>query len=253
MVQKHPGSRCIVALEAALLVLVATLAARPLAAQNVTFTPTMPTAADQVVVQIFTLCYKPFSEPPTIVGQTITFTANPGQAPPCAAPPNVPHLVVSFRLPPLPVGTYTVQGVSGTALFFSSTLYIAPGPASTALYLHDNRFVASVSFNDPTAHGAPTAAQAVQLSDGSGYFWFFDNESPELTLKLIDGAEVNGKFWVFLASATDVAYTLTITDLFGNNNCPSPPCLVKTYTARAGHNQNVIDINAFPSLSPPPG
>ena len=248
MDKRDAGHRRSVHWGAVLLAVVALLAGRSLAAQNISITPPVPFASDHVVLQIFTLCYQPFIHPPTIEGQTITFRGDDIPPPPCPPPPAGGHFVTSFQLPQLPAGTYTVQGVTGPVVYFSTTLVILPAfveaPTSTLLYFHQSRFVASVSWH--TAKGTPTAAQAVPLSDGSGFFWFFDSENPELTVKVIDGTAVNGHFWVFVASSTDLAYTLTITDQ-SSTSCTHPPCSVKTYTAHAGHNQNVIDLKAFPS------
>jgi hypothetical protein len=49
---------------------------------------------------------------------------------------------------------------------------------------------------------------------GGGYFWFFDADTPELFVKVIDAcvAPFNA-YWVFTAGLTNVAYTLLVTDL----------------------------------------
>ncbi len=48
----------------------------------------------------------------------------------------------------------------------------------------------------------------------SGVFSFFGGENWELLVKVLDGCALNGSFWIFGAAATDVEYTLVITDLF---------------------------------------
>ena len=60
------------------------------------------------------------------------------------------------------------------------------------------------------------------------------------------GQAVNGHLWLFLASMTDVAYTLTAVDrrvpgcALSASGCPT-----KTYTGTAGKNANLIDLNLF--------
>ncbi|HXT20736.1 MAG TPA: hypothetical protein VN923_08310, partial [Thermoanaerobaculia bacterium] len=56
-------------------------------------------------------------------------------------------------------------------------------------------------------------AGAVRLTDESGYFWFFDRENVEVSLKLLDGCGVNQRYWVFASGTTDVQVALTVTDL----------------------------------------
>ena len=53
-------------------------------------------------------------------------------------------------------------------------------------------------------------------SDRSGFFWFFDSDNAELGVKIIDGRNSNGKFWVYTGSATSLNYTLTVTDMQKN-------------------------------------
>ena len=45
-----------------------------------------------------------------------------------------------------------------------------------------------------------------------GDFWLGDPNNTELLLKVLTGCDVNGHFWVFASSLTDVAYELTVTD-----------------------------------------
>ena len=50
-------------------------------------------------------------------------------------------------------------------------------------------------------------------SDTSILYWFFEEDNWELMLKVLDGCSFNGHYWVFAAAATDVEYTLEVTDL----------------------------------------
>jgi hypothetical protein len=75
------------------------------------------------------------------------------------------------------------------------------------------RFRVTVQFTDPRS-GTSGAAQAIPLTGDTGAFWFFDAANLELMVKVLDGRAVNGHFWVFSGALSDVAYTITVTDLF---------------------------------------
>jgi len=81
------------------------------------------------------------------------------------------------------------------------------------LCLHDGRFRVEVEwrdFQDGTGRGR--AVPLAGLSD-SGLFWFFGPRNIEILVKVLDGCLLNGHFWVFLASASNVAYDVRVTDL----------------------------------------
>jgi hypothetical protein len=75
------------------------------------------------------------------------------------------------------------------------------------------------------------------LSSAAGYFWFFDPANVELTVKVLDGRPVNGHFWVFVASMTDLGFTLAVNDAITN--------ISRTYVSPSSTNQNFIDLNTF--------
>ncbi len=109
-------------------------------------------------------------------------------------------------------------------------------PATGALCLLGGRFQVSVAWT--LAAGAPlTAATAVPLTDGTGYFWFFASTNAELLVKQIDGRPVNGHFWFFYGSLSDVAYTITLTDTVTG--------ATRTYQNPAGNLASVADVTAF--------
>lgn len=83
-----------------------------------------------------------------------------------------------------------------------------PAPA---LLLHDGRFQVEIAWRTP--QGESGRAQAIRLSDGSGYFWFFAPDNIEVVTKVIDACEPFGRFWVFTSGLTNVEVTQTITDL----------------------------------------
>ena len=49
-------------------------------------------------------------------------------------------------------------------------------------------------------------------TDTSGLFWFFNAENWETLIRVVDGCDANGHYWVFAAAPTNVEYTLQVTD-----------------------------------------
>jgi hypothetical protein len=87
----------------------------------------------------------------------------------------------------------------------------ACSPTSAHLCLQGSRFQAEVSWSVPGLGSG--VGQAVPLTADTGYFWFFSSSNVELVVKVLDGRAVNGHFWVFHGGLSDVAYTLTVTDV----------------------------------------
>jgi membrane-associated phospholipid phosphatase len=90
----------------------------------------------------------------------------------------------------------------------------APGtctPSATALCLTGDRFRVEATW--ATAAGTAGPANAEQLTDDSGRFWFFQENNTELVAKVHDACVPPfDRFWVFSAGLTDVEVTLTVTD-----------------------------------------
>ena len=81
-----------------------------------------------------------------------------------------------------------------------------------ALCLGENRFQIAAAWQDP-ATGDENVARAVTLTADSGYFWFFNDDNIEITVKTLDGCTSNGFEWVFASGMTNVQVTLTVTDV----------------------------------------
>jgi hypothetical protein len=81
-----------------------------------------------------------------------------------------------------------------------------------ALCLGENRFQVAAAWQDP-ATGEQNVARAVTLTADSGYFWFFNEDNIEVTVKTLDGCSSNGFEWVFASGMTNVQVTLTVTDV----------------------------------------
>jgi hypothetical protein len=108
-----------------------------------------------------------------------------------------------------------------------------------ALCLDGGRFRVEVAWRlEDGRTGAGNVVPAA--STDSGLFWFFAPANWEAMVKVLDGCGVNGAHWVFFAAATNVEFTLTVTDTY-------------TGTQRTYHNPQgvvapvVTDTAAFPT------
>ncbi len=82
------------------------------------------------------------------------------------------------------------------------------------LCLRDGRFEVRTHWSKPDVpeeFGAGTAVP-VDVSDESGLFWFFESENIELVVKVLDGRQINGSYWVFFGALSDVEYWITVRD-----------------------------------------
>jgi hypothetical protein len=210
-------------------------------------TPRLPTSADQIgiVVLFHNLCFilDHSIEGNTIHLQNVDFCGVPPGG--CGDYLTLPPLMVG----PLPIGNYVISLEDGGSVVDTQS-FIVSAPVN-ALVLQASRFSVGVAWSYPD--GRPGgAAQAVRVTDTSGYFWFFDSSDLEVTVKMLDGALINGRFWLFAASMTNVPFTLTIVDRFGTKGeclaTPAPPACTRTYQSPSGTNQNFIDLSVF--LSP---
>jgi hypothetical protein len=114
----------------------------------------------------------------------------------------------------------------------------APGEG---LCLAGGRFRVEVSWRD--SHGDLQKAHPVPLRDDTGSFWFFAPSNPELLIKVLDGRGLNGHFWVFYGSLSDVAYEISVEDRETGES--------RLYLNPAGTLASHADIRAFPIDTPP--
>jgi hypothetical protein len=218
-----------------------------LSAQTVMVSPALPTTQNAIVLQASLAC-NPIN-PPTIAGQAIILTVTVPLEP-CNAGPFVPQ---SFPLPPLAEGSYTVSWIVDGTPLPETTVFQVTAP-NTILSLLSSRFQVIATFSDPVT-GTKMGAEAVQLSDESGYFWFFSSTNAEVTVKILDGQVVNGRSWVFIGSMTTVGFSVLVTDLQTPQGCLQPngdnaACVRKLYTSPAGTNQNFFDLQTFSGTVP---
>lgn len=97
------------------------------------------------------------------------------------------------------------------------------------------RFHLEVEWRD--SQGREGRGQPVQLTNDTGYFWFFSPSNVELMVKVLDARPVNGNFWVFFGALSNVQYSITVTDTVTGS--------VKRYTNSSGSFASVGDTAAF--------
>ncbi|HZF07503.1 MAG TPA: hypothetical protein VFE33_01810 [Thermoanaerobaculia bacterium] len=184
----------------------------------------------------------PTIAPATVADHKVTLHLLPGPGF-CPVPPGEDSRTI-LLVDGLAAGTYTIETEQGGTVLpvFGETSFTVDGASPSRLGLQSGQFQIDVAWTDP-ASGTMQTAHPTWLSDESGTFWFFDRGNVELTVKILDGRPVNGSYWVFVASMTDVPFTLTV-----KRHCVGPlPCQGKSYVNPGGRNQNFLDVNAFPN------
>jgi len=124
------------------------------------------------------------------------------------------------------------SGVDGNRAFFhvlNSTAPPACSPSGTALCL-GGLFKVQVTATGLTGSAIPNTAD-------TGNFWFYGPSNIDVVVKVLDGRSINGRFWVFIGSLSNVGYTVTVTDTATGT--------VKTYTDPPGTLTSIADTSAF--------
>lgn len=110
------------------------------------------------------------------------------------------------------------------------------GGEALAAELGGGRFEVRVDWTDPRT-GEKGTGRMQALSEDTATAWFFRQDNVELLVKVLDGRPLNGHFWVFYASLTDLQYTLRVLDrVSGDERSYDKPPLVF---------QSGSDIDAF--------
>ena len=192
-----------------------------------------------------TSCFVLEPEEPLVQGNTITMNFNDN----CPILP-IPGAIVfaeTFQVGPLPAGEYQVrffehvEGESRPRLH-RQTLIVWDAdkcaPSDTVLCLQGGRFRVEVDWKDFQNNEGPGHAIPLAGRDDSGLFWYFQEENIELTVKVLNGCNLGGNWWVFLSSGSTVEYTVTVTDTLTNRT--------KTYANNRGQAAPLrADTSAF--------
>jgi hypothetical protein len=106
---------------------------------------------------------------------------------------------------------------------------------ATTLCLSNDRFRVQVTWKSAGSQGI---GNVVTTSDISGLLWFFDPGNYEVIVKVLNGCSTaTPGYWVFIAGATDVQYTVTVTD--------TKTGAVKVYFNQLGSSAVRTEIGAF--------
>ena len=108
-----------------------------------------------------------------------------------------------------------------------------------------DRFAVALRVDDPRLGTPPPRLPiAFELTGDTGLFWLFRPENPELLVKIVDGREINGRFWVFSGALSDLGYEITVTDTLTTE--------VRRYANRPGELASRADTRAFTDPDPAP-
>ena len=107
---------------------------------------------------------------------------------------------------------------------------------ATSLCLGGGRFKVRATFRTPS-QTTSQAASPVPIASDSGAFTFFSANNLELLVKVVDGSAFNGRIWVFIGAASNVEYTVTVTD--------TTTVAVRTYFNPQGTLASTADLSAF--------
>jgi len=110
------------------------------------------------------------------------------------------------------------------------------GSSESGLCLTGSRFRVTVAWREVRS-GTEGTGTPIRLTGDTGAFWFFSASNYELFVKILDGRAVNGNFWVFYGSLTDVEFDLTVTDSITGEQ--------RTYHNPAGTMASHADTAAF--------
>ena len=198
--------------------------------------PALPTSTDEIRISV----PRPgcsYTYAIAVQGDMIILNMNKSSlgCPPPRRP--IPSSSQVVFVPPVPAGSYILTVMTDGHLTDSRPILVqAP---SGNLSLLEGRFTVSVTWMAPQSTSA-AAASAVQLGDGSGYFWFFDAEDVDLTIKMIGPLASDLSYWFFASSGTNMQFTITVTDTWLGRTV--------TYQNPAGLNQNFLDFTSFSYL-----
>ncbi len=120
--------------------------------------------------------------------------------------------------------------------FRNVSLASLAGRDEPVLALEGGRFGVEVRFEDFA--GGQGTGKAVGQGDSSGYFWFFDEASTEVVVKMVDACDAFGRFWFFAAGLTNLEVEIKVTDLHTGAE--------KVYHNSMGRTfETILDVDAF--------
>lgn len=126
---------------------------------------------------------------------------------PCTELPSLPQRLETEPFGPLAAGEWEIQVVDvDNQPLIRRPLTVLPNPVT----LQHERFELDVIWQNNLAAGP--AFPAATPTDDSALFAFFQRDNWEVMVKVLDGCNINGFYWVFIAANTDQGYDVTVTD-----------------------------------------
>jgi hypothetical protein len=199
--------------------------------------PRLPTALDRIEVTVSgtTPCQGVTIDPVRVEEGRVVIPVLNVFSPICLPQP----FYETVTLGPLPAGTWKLETTIDGQPAARRTVDVIP--ASTELFLHDQRFRVRVEWSTPDG-ALRGEAYGVPLSDDAGYLWFFEGKNPEILIKILDGRLVNGHWWVFISSNTNLEFKVYVGQRNQSNSFFDQE---KLYVSPAGANKNFIDTTSF--------
>ena len=189
--------------------------------------------------------YLEFRRPALVTGKTIRVEATRQTSPiePCSLGRGArTHEYVAIE-PLGESGEYTIDVYLAGELLLSQPLEVWE-PSRT---LHFSGFPprewyhleVRVMLTDPrVVSGPPREASSVRSTPETGYWWFFDPDNVEVTVKVLDGRAVDGRLWLFVTSMTDVGFTVEARSW---GTCAAGRCPTHRYVNSPGGHLVVVD------------
>ena len=110
-------------------------------------------------------------------------------------------------------------------------------PSDTVLCLTGERFQVDVTWR--RTDGTLAEAENVELTEDSGFFWFFTPSNVEMLVKALDACVINDRFWFSAGGLTDVEVSTRVTDTATGD--------IRVYRNPASQAfESVLDSDAFP-------
>ncbi|MDY7093907.1 MAG: hypothetical protein SX243_13125 [Acidobacteriota bacterium] len=122
----------------------------------------------------------------------------------------------TVRIPLALLGGDQTVDVAAAIGTLAETTDVAPNQGSVAsqsdgLLLQNDRFRVEVNWADFS--GNQGVGKVVEQSTDSALLYFFSPANWELLVKVLDGCAINQRYWVFVAAATNVEFSVSVTDL----------------------------------------
>jgi uncharacterized repeat protein (TIGR03803 family) len=109
-------------------------------------------------------------------------------------------------------GMTSMGGTTGDGVVFRLTANLACPLNTETLCLNQGRFIVNAQWTDFQGNTGTASVVPGASSADSGVMWFFGPDNWELLIKVLNGCGVNGHYWVFGGAATNVQYTIQVTD-----------------------------------------